>query len=56
MAKTLMIVPRSKHHVAKLTAAQAKDLLAYLIGRLDEADLDDALGTEGWRRYFDLED
>ena len=42
--------------VDKMTPKQAKELLKKIIEKLDEADQDDMLGTEGWRHWMGLED
>lgn len=42
--------------VDKLTCKALRELLKKIIKELDEADLDDLLGTEGWRHRFGLED
>ncbi len=34
----------------------AKSSLKKLVTKLDELDEEDFFGTEGWRRYFGLED
>jgi len=34
----------------------AKDLLKKIINQLDDLDLEDYFGTEGWKHYFGFED
>ena len=41
--------------VSGLKEDQVRKILIELIFKLDEADLDDLLGTEGWRHYFSME-
>jgi hypothetical protein len=41
--------------VEKLKAAAAKESLRVLIRALDELDLEDFFGTEGWRKYLGFE-
>ena len=38
-----------------ITEKKARQLLAKLIENLDECDMDDMLGTEGWRHRFGME-
>lgn len=45
-----------KCYVEKLSEKGAKELLLQLIEKLDELDLEDFFGSEGWRHYFGLED
>ena len=43
-------------NINKLNENAKNELLSKLIDRLDELDEDDFFGTEGWQKYFGLED
>ena len=43
-----------KNMVDSLTEDAAKIILKKIIDELDELDMDDFFGTEGWRRRFNL--
>jgi len=42
--------------IEKLTEEQAKDWLSKITKKLDELNLDDFFGTEGWKHYMGFED
>lgn len=42
--------------VNDLTEEQAKDLLRHILIELDALDCEDFFGTEGWMKFFGLED
>jgi len=42
--------------VRKMSELQAKDILEKLIEKLDELDLDDYFGTEGWRHLVGFDE
>jgi len=42
--------------IDRMTETQAKDLLEKIVNHLDELDLEDYFGTEGWKHEFGLED
>ena len=49
---------RGKHASGPITPDDIDFLFAYIeqiARKLDEADLDDALGPEGWRQYCNVE-
>lgn len=41
-----------KIKIEKMTEKQAKELLGEIIEKLDNLDIDDFFGTEGWRHYL----
>ena len=50
---------RGKNIVKGATHEDVNVLFAYidlLEGKLDDSDLDDVFGTEGWRHYFGVAD
>lgn len=42
--------------IEKLTEQQAKEILEEIVTKLDVLDCEDYFGTEGWRRFFLMED
>jgi len=43
-------------NVHDLTEEAAKQYLQEIINKLDELDLEDFFGSEGWKHYFGYED
>lgn len=42
--------------IDEMTESVAKNYLKIIVDALNELDEDDYFGTEGWRKFFDLED
>jgi hypothetical protein len=43
-------------NIDKLTNKAVRDLLQILVDKMDELDLEDYFGTEGWKHFFGVED
>jgi hypothetical protein len=46
----------NEKYVSKLTEEAAKEMLVFIMDKLDELDEDDTFGTEGWRHDFEMDD
>jgi hypothetical protein len=49
-------MPVIEMDIDDMTEKQVRDLLTVLMEKLDDLDLDDFFGTEGWRHYLGFED
>jgi len=56
MAKKKVPICPNTDDIDQLSAAQMKLLLTDLMTKLDDYDMQDWFGTEGWRHMFGYED
>lgn len=51
-----MVYANKSDDVDDLTEKQAKEQLKYLLDKLNDLSKDDFFGTEGWERFFSLDE